>query len=1067
MADSRQLRIVHLSDLHAHAELDEDHYAQERVAECLVSDLASWEEEKPIDLIVFSGDLAFDGKEEALRRGKSILLDPIREQSPGVPIVIAPGNHDVDRDLIDEAEELGLEAFFENREKVQQRLADDEKAARARDRLRAWMELAAEWDAGLEPEPIHPYGIGYRMSRNGLDVAIGAFDTAWRSQGKPEDRGRLIVGADSVAAFLRATAEADLAVVTFHHPLAWLADFDAQPTANALEGAEALVLTGHDHTADPRLITTAKGAALYCAAPCTYDSITYPNGYSVIDVDADTPKTTINLRRWQPNRDRFGRDVETADEDGSKTFSWPIPAGDALTVIQVPQAIALEPLAMIAQEQSLLADHINDATAYTVSDFVVAPRFWPVPHTEVFDKSVEREHRPAEVDPFEILREERVVIVAGGRMSGVTTSLLWLLEQHFQRFGTHFPIYVRADPRFSLGRIQGAINLARQRSGTGESPVIVAVDDVAPSERKALARLIRVVAENDDVIFVFGCHDGLHDSIARALAESRYKIPSQTLYLGHFGRRETRALVARIVGPGESDLVQRILWLVQRQRLPRNPLNLAALISVLMREPTLTAVNESGLLQSYVNVLLDNPLNVDPEKLNMDLRRREHLLQRIARHIVEEDASRINRMELEEVVIDYFKSIGYKSGSADQQVNSLIGRRVLVADETGVGFRYPALLHLFAAKAANEDAEFAAAIFGDMRKYAPVIKHLAGITRSDPDTLKSAMKYASAVSEAVAAGVEVSQFDLIKDKDGWSRIGDLEHARSVAERRPEPPTEDELDQIYDEAIDEPAEEVDPRPFESPPIENSAEQLGAAFSLAAAVLQSSELVEDMDLRTRALREVIEGWGVMTVLVSLEEDMFNQLHNVMEPLFAKAGDSERRKSMVEHIVRLFVVNLMSISLNSEAASVHHEKILEALLLDDDFMRQSSNALFATMMYASLEFAGWPKRMGQLIERYGGHPMVRETVRLWATIEYHHGDLSEGTRGEVEDVLVEIMTPEMASGGRAAIGMRADEKAKIREGLRRGRAETRWADAEAKELEEGESDTEKRDDDGEKRR
>jgi hypothetical protein len=1031
----------------------EDHSAQERILDALFTDLEELSLDHPIDLFFFTGDLSFDGTEQSLTRGRELLLDRLRERYLNTPILITPGNHDVDRNLIDPVEEAGLSAVLTTRDAVKARLDDPDKAASARVRLKAWDQLAADFNQGPEPNPIPPYGRSYRLKIRDLDVAIGVFDSAWRSQGGAGDKGKLIIGADAVAAFLGASDRADLAIVSFHHPLEWLAEFDAKPLSNALERGRSLVLTGHEHVADPSLEITTRGAALYCRAPCSYESPAYSNGYAIIDVDVDDPKTTVRLRRWIPKRETFEPDVDTAT-DGEQIFPWPIPPDEVPPVVELSDSTALEPLAVIAQEQSVLADHIDDTTAHTVSDFAVAPRFWPVPHTEVFDRSSDRENRPQEADPVKTLKERNVVTVSGPRMSGITTALLWLLELHFRREGTHVPAYVRADARFSLGRIQSAISSARERSVNEGLPVIIAIDDVAPTDTRALGRLIRIVKDNPDVLFVFGCHDDVHETISRGL-EERVQLKPGRLFLGPFGRRETRALVARIVGAESAELVQKVLSVIQRQRLPRNPLNLAALVSVIVREPTLTAVNESGLLQSYVGVLLDNPLAIDPEGLNMDYRRREHLLQAIARHVVETDITRIHRQELEQLVLDYFKSIGFQSGSAGQQIDSLIQRRVLVEDESGVGFRYPALLHLFAAKSAIDEPEFRDLIFANTVKYGPVIRHIAGLKRNDVDTLRKVADIASGVRVDAAGAVTVDQFDLITDEYGWSKIENLDQARSLVRHRPEPPTEEELDEIYDETIEEPEESLEVRPFEEEPQEGGMDSLAPAFSLVASVLQSSELVADTELRKSALGDVIDGWSIMTVLLAVEEDMFRGARELLEPLFSGVADDNKRISMTEHLARLFIVNIMRIGLYIEAGSIHHEKILGELLDDEAFMNDSANAMFATMLYAMLFFPEWPQRLENLLEKHGSHPMVFETVRLWGTTEYYSGELTKKDAEAIENVLVEMLTPEIHGGGPGAVPTRAANAASVREELRASQIKTRWADSEAEISEELKSD------------
>jgi metallophosphoesterase superfamily enzyme len=1037
MGEPRQLRVVHLSDLHACHEEGEKKAAQTRVVAALIADIESIREEREVDAIVFSGDLAFDGSPEALQRGREILLDALRERFPDAPIIIAPGNHDVERDRIDPVEEAGLRAVLTDRDKVQSRLSDSDMATQARVRLSSWDAMASTWDAKLDPVPISPYGSEYRMKCRDLEVAFGVFDTAWRSEGGEGDRGKLILGVDSLAAFLKGVGDADLSIVVFHHPLDWLAEFDSKPLSNALEGARALVLTGHDHSADPSLVITTRGSALYCKAPCSYDGPAYENGYAIIDIDVDSQTTTILLRRWLPKREVFGPDVETA-EDGQKEFPWPVSPNEIVPVVQLSDSKVLEPLAVTAQENSVLGDHIDDMTPHTVSDFAVAPRFWPVPHTEVFDRSSDREHRPSEADAIETLDEHNVVTLSGPRMSGVTTATLWILEMHFRRKGTHVPAYVKSDPRFSLGRIQGAISAARDRIGTAVLPVVIAIDDVAPADKRALGRLIRLVKENPDVLFLFGCHDEAHETISRAL-EERLSISPGKLFLGPFGRRETRALVSRIAGSDGGELVRKVLDVVQRQKLPRNPLNLAALVSVIAREPTLTAVNESGLLQSYVGVLLDNPLALDPEGLNMDYRRREHLLQRIAQYVVEGDISRIPRLNMEKLVIEYFESIGIESKSAGQQVDSLIYRRILVEDDSGVGFRYPALLYLFAAKAASEDPEFRAKVFSNTRLYAPIIRHIAGLKRNDVDTLQRVLDELQRTRIENAEGVLVSQFDLIEDKDGWSKIETLEQARSLVANRPEPPSEEELDEIYDEAIEDPDESVEVSPFADEDSDRIIDRLAPAFGLAAAVLQSSELITDTDLRREALREVIEGWSIITVLTAVEEDMFKGFREMLEPIFAEIADAEKRASMAEHFARLFIVNVMVVGLYVETGSIHHQKMLKELLDDDDFMSDSANALFGTMLYAMLYFPKWPDRLKELVDRHGSHPMVFETVRMWSHEEFQSEKLPRKDEDPVVDLLVAMLLPQGPSGP-GSVPARARQAAEIRKTLFEGRFKAR---------------------------
>ncbi|HXB63444.1 MAG TPA: hypothetical protein VNV42_01080 [Solirubrobacteraceae bacterium] len=58
-------------------------------------------------------------------------------------------------------------------------------------------------------------------------------------------------------------------------------------------------------------------------------------------------------------------------------------------------------------------------------------------------------------------------------------------------------------------------------------------------------------------------------------------------------------------------------------------------------------------------------------------------------------------------------------------------------------------------------------------------------------------------------GADLSQFELITDRDGWSQIDDLRQARALVRPGPPPPTEEELDQLYEDIAEEPAKLTKP------------------------------------------------------------------------------------------------------------------------------------------------------------------------------------------------------------------------------------------------------------------
>ena len=94
------MRILHISDLHMHAQGD---FGQELVLSQLVEDVSEQTTDGPgFDTLVVSGDLTHSGHDEEFTRVSDLLLDPLAEVTglSRSQMVLAPGNHDIDRSFV-------------------------------------------------------------------------------------------------------------------------------------------------------------------------------------------------------------------------------------------------------------------------------------------------------------------------------------------------------------------------------------------------------------------------------------------------------------------------------------------------------------------------------------------------------------------------------------------------------------------------------------------------------------------------------------------------------------------------------------------------------------------------------------------------------------------------------------------------------------------------------------------------------------------------------------------------------------------------------------------------------
>lgn len=855
--------------------------------------------------MLFSGDCAFDGSSQGLAVARHLLLEPLATLLPDRPIVLVPGNHDVERGAIDRLQEQGMRDLFLTHEAIGELLGDESACTQALRRLQAWREFHAEFYREHPPVEIPLLGHIHTSSSDGTSVGIAALNTAWRCS-DDTDRGRLLVGEQQLRAAMSAISETELRFVVMHHPLEWLAEFDETLCRLMFEEARCFVFTGHDHKSDPAAATTARGSAVYSRAGCLYETRDYPNSYSLLELVPASKSAQAVVRRWWPGRDAFGV-AEDLVEGGILPLPW-------------PDAAAMLPAAAVPTERVLAAD----------------------------------------------------------------------------------------------------------------APLLIAVDDVAPRDRRATERLMKFIAAHPEAHFILGCHESTHRAIVDAFPEG---VEVERVFLRPLRRRDLRALVVRVYGAESSQLVQKVLAVLDSHRLPRNALNMAALVAVAASEPNLNEVNETGLFDAYVSLLLDSELVHEPDIGGMDRRLREGLLERLAYELLSRKVSRLAWPDAEQFVIDFFKSVGWSSGSPARLLESFIVRRVLIEDELGVGFRYGALRDLFAAKWMLSSEEFAREVRDDCLAFPDIIRHATGLRRNRPDLLELVGETVRRAAQHLTSSVELARFDTT----GQLALNPLPPSLEDAEPAPSP-TEEELDDLYDGLAPIPVEDNgEVRRIETGEGAVPAEVMAQMYSLLAAVLKNSELVEDIGLKARELREVIHGWSVLAMMITADTAMMRQLGDLLTPLLdeLKSGQEETGE-VAEQFASILILTLLNVGLEGRVGTPRLEAALIEVLENDEFMGTTLHALFSTLLYASLRLPGWAERVKALYEKHGRHPLVAALVTQWTLVRYRTDDFSDKTRGVLENVLADGLAPSGSADapGPAAIVGRSRNRADVLEWLRRSR-------------------------------
>jgi predicted phosphodiesterase len=326
---------VHLSDWHQHA----DSFDRQVVRDALMRDLRGRAAINPalahVDLVVFSGDVAFSGQPEeyatAARRFFGPLFTALGLGREGWKrLFVVAGNHDLARDALDRVGP-GLLEQVAGREGAEEALGRPE----GRRELLAPFAGFNEFVRGRVPAVgASPYAYRRRVRvGRGRTVALIGLNSSWLSArhrdttGAVDDYGRLAVGERQVYEALERAGAADLRIAVMHHPLSWLRESDRCRVQERLFRGCDLILHGHEHMPGVNVLQYERGDVVIIPAGACYDRRAaqdprYTNSYNLVAVDFESGEGTVYLRRWNDVGGRWQADRDVSP-GGEVCFTLP------------------------------------------------------------------------------------------------------------------------------------------------------------------------------------------------------------------------------------------------------------------------------------------------------------------------------------------------------------------------------------------------------------------------------------------------------------------------------------------------------------------------------------------------------------------------------------------------------------------------------------------------------------------------------------------------------------------------------------------------------------------------
>lgn len=275
-----------------------------------------------IDVVLFSGDIAFSGRESEYQVVEKTLIQPLRSQlGEKAHFVFAPGNHDLDRsriaDIPVEWDKTITSGGADRQKNIGNMLYDTRKApivlapfdnfyafANRNGTPYSEASLVLSQKFGDGRVGVVAINTATCCARHALKSSSGAdVEQAW-------DYGMLCISEQQMRQALLELDGCKIKILVMHHPISWMHESEQPIVEQLVADNFDLVLYGHEHLPRFSSVSGNFGDIKFVPAGCSYagrtpDNPRYTNAYNYGVIDLTFEDGAIYHRQWQEERGRW------------------------------------------------------------------------------------------------------------------------------------------------------------------------------------------------------------------------------------------------------------------------------------------------------------------------------------------------------------------------------------------------------------------------------------------------------------------------------------------------------------------------------------------------------------------------------------------------------------------------------------------------------------------------------------------------------------------------------------------------------------------------------------------
>lgn len=882
------IKIIHISDFHLNNNNLRDWN------DFLKTNFIQFINENKFDdaFIVCSGDMVdkggldFGGISAGLEKFREEIINPIVSQT-GITIdrfILAPGNHDIDRNADKDYIRDGLRENIKANgvDKINEYVRDilEDRGMPAM-RVYAYYDFVQKLYKGCENITNYYLGSVYNYDVNGKRLTFTSFNTAWNCCDDDDRKWGLAIGEPQYRVCNSNIPNNAVRIAVMHHPLDWLL-YEKKSIQVWMRNDYDLLLMGHVHENETMMTMNSMGNLIISFSPCfTNDirnnSITYPNGFVVVDYDIDKKEIDFSFQVYNHKLRKYDINQDYAN---SGSFHAEIKEG-------VSNVLARLVDRCINHLRTKHIPEINDSiipqkakAIGTLNEAFVMP---PLRKNGDLDNDVD-------YTLSSILNSQNNVILFGQHESGKTVLLNKLLMEYVDNesiFGV-IPVYFDFDVQSNQGIDTIIKNYLDCNSAEAEMlimnrKIVLLVDNYSIDESKINnAKKLYHFVDNKSIRIIATSNHEIIDNIPEQFVKSN-EIPCECYFIHHFQSSNVKELIAKWSPDIQiMERNQKIEKLVNRFcsfSLPCTAMSVSLYLwstENSNRDP----VNPSILLDIYMEIILEKMSEENIFVNTFDYENKSSLLAFLA-EIIHDKLRENNTFILTYghyvmIIEDYLKRVGFKGIDAGRLAEYFIERKVFLRKNDHIEFAHACFYFFFLAKRMIKNPTFYSKVISpnEYFKYDRVIEYYSGLVRSDRKLLEFLNDQIEEVFSEVAFVYEEVNMDkcftIIRNgQTGYTPIIQAVNPQKVVEQKlSEEENENKVLAIADEKLSRIADNF----YEPKKLSPSA-----LILVLSRVLRNSDGIEDLELKQKVYNSIVKNSMILTVIIKDQLALYANTHN----------------------------------------------------------------------------------------------------------------------------------------------------------------------------------------------